>query len=59
VSDLSEIVSELNKRFGKNTIISGDALVGLDIERVSTGSLSIDIETGGGLPYGRLVEFFW
>ena len=58
VSDLKETIGELNKRFGRNTIISGDALVSLDIDRVSTGSLTLDIETGGGLPYGRVVEFF-
>ena len=58
MSELQETVKELNKRLGKNTIISGDALVGKPLDRVSTGSLSLDIETGGGLPYGRLVEFF-
>ena len=58
MSDLSDTIGELNKRFGKNTIISGDSLVGLDVDRVSTGSLTLDIETGGGLPYGRVVEYF-
>lgn len=58
MSDLSEIVNDLNSRFGKNTIISGDAIAGLDLDRVSTGGLSLDIELGGGFPYGRLVELF-
>jgi len=31
---------------------------GLEIERISTGSISMDIETGGGLPKSRLVEIF-
>lgn len=57
-NSLKETISELNKRFGKNTIISGDELKALDLKRVSSGSLALDIETGGGFPYGRVVELF-
>jgi len=58
MSDLEETIAELNKHFGRNTIISGNDMKAMDIARVSTGSLSLDIETGGGLPYGRVVELF-
>jgi len=58
MSDLAEISAELNKRFGANTIISGDQIAALQLPRVSTGSLSLDIETGGGFPYGRLIEIY-
>jgi recombination protein RecA len=57
-SELDNTIRDLNKRFGKNTIISGDELAGIEVQRVSTGSLSLDIETGGGFPYGRLVELY-
>jgi len=58
VGELDNILRQLNKDFGKNTIISGDEIVSLDIERIPTGSLSLDIETGGGFPCGRVVELF-
>jgi recombination protein RecA len=58
MSDLDNAISELNKKFGKNSIISGAELAGVELSRVSSGSLSLDIETGGGFPYGRLVELF-
>ena len=58
MSGLDEAAAELNKRFGKNTVISGDEFKGVDIPRISTGSLALDIATGGGLPVGRLIEIF-
>ncbi len=58
MSGLDEAAADLNKRFGKNTVISGDEFKGLDIPRISTGSLTLDIATGGGLPTGRLIEIF-
>ncbi len=53
-----DIVHLLNKKFGKNIIQSATLLKGIEIERISTGSIALDIETGGGLPKGRLIEIF-
>ncbi len=58
MSGLEDAAAELNKRFGKNTVISGDEFKGLDVPRISTGSLTLDIATGGGLPVGRLIEIY-
>lgn len=58
MSELDSIIRELNKRFGKNTIISGDEIVAMEIARIPTGSLALDIETGGGFPCGRVVELY-
>ena len=54
----NEVVKALNKKFGFSIIQVASALKGLEIERISTGSISMDIETGGGLPKGRLVEIY-
>jgi recombination protein RecA len=56
---LDAALSQIEKQFGKGSIMKlGDAKA-LDIESVSTGSLTIDIALGiGGLPYGRVVEIF-
>lgn len=45
--------NEVNKKIGKNVIARGDEI--LDIPRCSTGSLSLDAETGGGFPLGRII----
>lgn len=58
MSELDNVINNLNKHFGENTIISGDEIASLKIARCSTGSLSLDIESGGGVPYGRVTELF-
>lgn len=58
MSELDNTIKELNKRFGKNTMISGNDMTSLEIARASTGSLALDIETGGGFPFGRVIEVY-
>ena len=56
---LNAALSQIEKQFGKNTVMRlGDNTV-LAIEAVSTGSLTLDIALGiGGLPKGRIVEIY-
>ncbi|GLS82803.1 recombinase RecA [Paraferrimonas haliotis] len=56
---LSAALGQIEKQFGKGSIMKlGDASA-LDIESVSTGSLTLDIALGiGGLPMGRVVEIY-
>ena len=56
---LSAALGQIEKQFGKGSIMKlGDASA-LDIESVSTGSLTLDIALGiGGLPLGRIVEIY-
>tara|TARA_B100001094_G_scaffold147881_1_gene143256 strand:- start:1421 stop:2452 length:1032 start_codon:yes stop_codon:yes gene_type:complete len=56
---LSAALGQIEKQFGKGSIMKlGDASA-LDIESVSTGSLTLDIALGiGGLPFGRIVEIY-
>ncbi len=57
--NLSEAISQIEKQFGKGTVMKmGDREV-VDIPSVSTGSIGLDIALGiGGLPKGRVVEIF-
>ena len=57
--NLSEALSQIEKQFGKGTVMKmGDREI-VDIPSVSTGSLGLDIALGiGGLPKGRVVEIF-
>lgn len=52
------VVADIEKSFGTGSVWKGSDK-SLDIEAVSTGSLSLDIATGiGGLPRGRIVEIY-
>lgn len=56
---LSAALGQIEKQFGKGTIMRLGDNQAMDVESVSTGSLSIDIALGiGGLPCGRVVEIY-
>ncbi len=56
---LSAALGQIEKQFGKGTIMRLGDNQALDIEAISTGSLTIDIALGiGGLPCGRIVEIY-
>jgi recombination protein RecA len=56
---LQAALSQIEKQFGKGSIMRMDADAVSDIEVVSTGSLGLDIALGvGGLPRGRVVEIY-
>jgi len=56
---LDAAISQIDKAFGKGSLMRlGDREV-VDIEACSTGSLGLDIALGiGGLPKGRIVEIY-
>jgi recombination protein RecA len=56
---LNETLSQIEKQFGKGTVMRmGDREV-VDIPSISTGSLGLDIAHGiGGVPQGRVIEIF-
>ena len=52
-------ISQIEKQFGKGAIMRLGDNQAMDIEAISTGSLTIDIALGiGGLPCGRVVEIY-
>ncbi|MCV2883328.1 recombinase RecA [Aestuariibacter sp. AA17] len=56
---LSAALGQIEKQFGKGSIMRLGDNQAMDIEAISTGSLSIDIALGiGGLPTGRIVEIY-
>ncbi|MBK8063687.1 MAG: recombinase RecA [Betaproteobacteria bacterium] len=56
---LSAALSQIEKQFGKGSIMRMDAGALQDIQVVSTGSLGLDLALGvGGLPRGRVVEIY-
>jgi recombination protein RecA len=52
-------LEQIEKQFGKGSIMKlGDAGTTRNVETIPTGSLSLDIALGGGLPKGRIVEVY-
>src|SRR5262245_30423038 len=56
---LAAALAQIEKQYGKGSIMKMDAEAVKDIEVVSTGSLGLDVALGvGGLPRGRVVEIY-
>ena len=51
--------AQIEKQFGKGSIMRLGENTHLDVEAISTGSLSLDLALGiGGIPKGRIVEIY-
>jgi recombination protein RecA len=56
---LEAALAQIEKNFGKGSVMKLGENAAMDIEAVPTGSLSLDIALGiGGLPKGRIIEIF-
>jgi recombination protein RecA len=56
---LQAALAQIEKQFGKGSIMKMDSQAAQDVQVVSTGSLGLDIALGvGGLPRGRVVEIY-
>ena len=56
---LQAALAQIEKQFGKGSIMRMDSQAAPDIQTVSTGSLGLDLALGvGGLPRGRVVEIY-
>src|SRR5687767_10780352 len=57
---LSAALSQIERQFGKGSVMRlGKNNKSMDVETISSGSLSLDIALGiGGLPRGRVVEIY-
>ncbi len=57
---LATAMAQIEKEFGKGSVMKlGDENARLNIDAISTGSMSLDLATGiGGVPRGRIVEIY-
>ncbi len=56
---LEAAMGQIEKQFGKGSIMKLGDFQAMNIEAISTGALSLDVALGiGGLPRGRIIEIF-
>lgn len=51
-------LESIEKQFGKGSIMKLGEAHRVNVETIPTGSLSLDIALGGGLPKGRIIEVY-
>ncbi len=51
-------LAQIEKNFGKGSIMKMGDAKRVPIETISTGALSLDLALGGGIPRGRVVEIY-
>ena len=57
---LEAALMQITKQYGQGAVMKlGDDNAALNIETISTGSISLDLATGiGGVPKGRITEVY-
>ena len=56
---LAQVLADIEKQFGKGSIMKLGEQKGIEIETTSSGSISLDIALGvGGYPKGRIIEIY-
>ncbi|MBP6880709.1 recombinase RecA [Candidatus Saccharibacteria bacterium] len=51
-------VSQIEKQFGTGSVMRLGENMKVNVERFSTGSVSLDLALGGGFPKGRIIEIY-
>ena len=56
---LDAAMSQIEKQFGKGSVMKLGEFKSMNVEAISTGALNLDIALGiGGIPRGRIIEIF-
>lgn len=58
LENIQSAVDAIEKQFGKGAIMKLGEAGKINVETVSTGSLSLDLALGGGVPKGRIIEIY-
>ena len=56
---LEQVMAEIEKQFGKGSVMKLGEFKSMNVEAISTGALNLDIALGiGGIPKGRIIEIY-
>ena len=56
---VEQAISQIERQFGRGSIMKMGEQKILDVPAISTGSLALDLALGvGGVPRGRVIEIF-
>ena len=56
---LEQVLADIEKQFGKGSVMKLGEYQAMNVEAIPTGALSLDIALGiGGIPRGRIIEIF-
>lgn len=56
---IEAVMNQIEKQFGKGSIMKLGAAAAMDVEAIPTGCLALDIALGvGGVPRGRIIEIY-
>jgi recombination protein RecA len=51
-------ISQIEKQFGKGSIMKLGKATATKVDTITTGALALDLALGGGIPRGRIIEIF-
>src|SRR6201995_3516381 len=51
-------LAQIEKQFGKGSIMRLGEAHAVSVETIPTGSISLDLALGGGIPRGRIIEIY-
>lgn len=58
-ASVDQVVSEIKEKFGEGMLMKLGDIKKVDVEAISTGSISLDLALGiGGVPRGRVIEIY-
>ncbi|TVQ08653.1 MAG: recombinase RecA [Leptolyngbya sp. DLM2.Bin27] len=55
---LTTVLSQIERNFGKGSIMRLGEASRMTVETIPTGALTLDLALGGGLPKGRVIEIY-
>ena len=58
IQALKLAVDQIEKQFGKGSIMTLGEAHAVNVETIPTGSIGLDLALGGGIPKGRIIEIY-